>query len=113
MDQSNPISPFAQHILRFSGVQDHAQVLQALAASRLQEESANLFGQGAVDMFVTKDSNNQHATVDIAAKNLNALHFAGGFFRGLCRDTIGVAPKPILINGPAGDIFERNIERSN
>lgn len=110
----NPISPRAQHILRFSGVDNHNQVLKALEASRLQQESADLFGRDAgVDMFVKQNPHDNHATVEIAANKLNALHFAGGFFRNFYRQAMGIDPKPVLVNEHPGDLFEHSFGSNN
>ncbi len=106
----DPMSPRVQHVLRFSGVDNHDQVLKALETSRLRQDSVNLFGGDTqVDMFVRKDT----ATLEISANKSSALHFAGGFVRALYRETTGHDPKPTLINGPACDLFERTIGSNN
>lgn len=111
----DPISPRAQHILRFSGV--HQQVLKELEKhNSLEAHSKVLFGGSGVDMFVKKD-NNHKGVVEFKADKEHPLHFASGFFRNLYRQITGEDIQPAAaarrIPEHSGDLFERTIERMN
>jgi len=114
----DPISPRAQHILRFSGV--HKQVLQELENHSLQAHSKVLFGRDSgVDMFVKRNPNDHKGEVEIAADKEQSLYFASGFIRNLYRQITGKDIKPSIEKmvrnpEPTGDLFKRTIvERHN
>ena len=115
----NPISPFAQQILRFSGV--HNQVLAELETQtpRIKQDSKNLFGE-QLDVFVKREDKSETGTVEFIAgqKDSKAIPYSSGLIRSLNRLLTGEDIQPASVmqrRAPehSGDLFERTIERSN
>lgn len=107
----DPISPKAQHILRFSGV--HQQVLNELENHSLQAHSEVLFGRDSgVGMFISQGSNNQ-ATVEFQAEKEHPLQYIQGYLRSLCLQLTGEDILLKRVPEQANDLFECPIERLN
>jgi hypothetical protein len=116
----NPISPFAQHILRFSGV--HNQVLEELESQRekLRQDSKNLFGE-QMDLFVKREdplANTGTVELITGQQDSKAIPYSSGIIRALNRFITGQDIKPateILTRTPehSGDLFERSIQGRN
>ena len=119
MNSMNPISPFAKHILRFSGV--HNQVLEELESQRgnLKRDSQVLFGE-SLDVFVRReDPLAKTGTVELIAgeDNSKAIPYGSGVIRAMNRLLTGkdIKPAEILKRAPedSGDLFKRSIQGSN